>query len=95
MSRGHEFKLKINMSGQNEVPLFQTQRRSKFIAFIISEVAAVGLLLGSGVFALCWRVADPTVTLSVNILTIAAAAAVAIIPIIFFALAPTLPRGER
>jgi hypothetical protein len=32
---------------------------------------------------------------SVNILTIAAAVAVAIIPIAFFAVAPILPRGER
>jgi hypothetical protein len=33
--------------------------------------------------------------LSVNIVTIAAAVAVAMIPIIFFAIAPILPQGER
>jgi hypothetical protein len=38
--------------------------------------------------------ADPTLALSINVLTIAAAA-VAIIPIIFFAIAPVLPHDNR
>jgi len=69
-----------------------TQRRSKILGFIIAEASAIGLLLIAGSFALLVRWSDSTLALSINILTIAAAAAVAIIPIAFFAVAPVLPR---
>jgi hypothetical protein len=71
------------------------RHRSKLIGFIIAEVSAFGLLLVTGTFAVSVKPADPTLALSINIATIAAASAVAIIPIIFFAIAPVLPRGER
>jgi hypothetical protein len=48
-----------------------------------------------GAFALSGRFGDPLVALSMNILTIAAAAAVILLPIVFFAIGPTLPRGDR
>jgi len=82
------------MSDQNEESEFLRRRRSKVIGFIITEASAVGVLLLAGTFALSSRLADSTLALSVNIVTIAAAAAVAMIPIIFFAIAPILPRGD-
>ena len=71
------------------------RRRSKFIGFIITEAAAIGLLLVAGSFALLVRWSDSTLALSIDIVTISAAAAVALIPIIFFAIAPVLPRDDR
>ena len=71
------------------------RRRSKLIGFIIAEAVAIGLLVIAGTFALSLKPADPNLALSINIATIAAAAAVAIIPIIFFAIAPVLPRDDR
>ena len=68
--------------------------RSKVIAFIIAETVALGVLLVAGLFAVLGRWTDATLTLSINIVTIAAAFAVAIIPILFFAIIPVLP-GRR
>ena len=82
------------MSDQSEETEFLQRRRSKLIGFIITEASAIGVLLLAGAFALSSRLADSTLALSVNIVTIAAAAAVAMIPIIFFAIAPILPRGD-
>ncbi|HEV2046203.1 MAG TPA: hypothetical protein VGQ95_06355 [Chthoniobacterales bacterium] len=82
------------MLDQSEETEFLQRRRSKLIGFIITEASAIGVLLLAGAFALSSRLADSTLALSVNIVTIAAAAAVAMIPIIFFAIAPILPRGD-
>jgi hypothetical protein len=71
------------------------RHRSKLIGFIIAEASAIGLLLLAGTFAVLLKQADPTLAWSINIATIAAAAAVAIIPIIYFAVAPVLPRDDR
>ena len=65
------------------------------IQFIIAESVAVGVLLIAGSFAVLGRWSDSTLALSINIVTIAAAAAVALIPILFFAIAPVLPRADR
>jgi hypothetical protein len=70
------------------------RRRNKVIGFLIAEGAAIGLLLLVGTLALTLRMTDSTLVLSINLLTIAAGAAVAIIPIIFFAIAPVLPGGR-
>jgi hypothetical protein len=70
------------------------RHRSKVIGFIIAEASAIGLLLLAGSFAVSFRLTDATLALLVNGVTIAAAAAVAIIPIVFFAVAPILPRGN-
>ena len=70
-------------------------RRSKLVGFIIAEGSAIGLLLVTGASAGLLKHADPTLALSMNIATIAAAAAAAIIPILFFAIAPVLPRNDR
>jgi hypothetical protein len=84
---------KIDMSDQNKKSGLLRRRRSKVIGFIIIEASAISLLLLSGTFALSSRLADSTLAMSVNIVTIAAASAAAMIPIVFFAIAPVLPRG--
>ncbi len=70
------------------------RHRSKVVGFIIAEASAIGLLLLAGSFAVSFRLTDATLALLVNCLTIVAAAAVTIIPIAFFAVAPILP-GRR
>ncbi len=70
------------------------RHRSKVIGFIVAEASAIGLLLLAGSFAVSFRLTDATLALLVNGVTIVAAAAVAIIPIAFFAGAPILP-GRR
>ena len=45
--------------------------------------------------ALSRRFTDPTLILTMNISTIVSAVVVAIVPILFFAIAPTLPRNQR
>ncbi len=70
------------------------RHRSKVVGFIIAEASAIGLLLLAGSFAVSFRLTDATLALLINGVTIVAAAAVAIIPIAFFAVAPILP-GRR
>jgi hypothetical protein len=82
------------LSDQNAKSGLLLRRRSKVIGFLIAEGAAIGLLLLMGSLALTLRITDSTLVLSINLLTIAAGAAVAIIPIIFFAIAPVLPGGR-
>ena len=83
------------MSAQNQRSGVIQQHRSKWIGFIIAEASAIGVLLLAGTFAVLSRLSDSMLALSVNIVTVAAAAAVALIPIIFFAIAPILPRADR
>lgn len=87
--------LKIDMSQQNGQSGFVRRRRRKVIAFIISEALAIGGLLLTGTLALLSRRGDANLILALNFVTIVAAAAVALIPIIFFAVAPLLPRAGR
>ncbi len=82
------------MSDENAKSGLLLRRRSKVIGFVITEASAIGVLFLAGSLALSVRLSDSTLALLVNILTIAAAAAVAIIPIIFFAVPPILPRGN-
>ena len=74
---------------------FVRRRRRKIVAFMISEALAIGVLLLAGALAVSSRAADVSLSRALNIATIAAAAAVALIPIIFFAVAPVLPRLDR
>ena len=83
------------MSDQEAKSGLLLRRRNKVFGFIIAEAVAIGLLLIIGAFAVSLRPADPTLALSINMATIAAAAAAAIIPIIFFAIAPVLPPDNR
>jgi len=82
-------------TNDHQLKMLQQRRRSKILGFIIAEGSAIGLLLIAGSFALFVRWSDSTLALSINIATIAAAAAVALIPIIYFAIAPVLPPDER
>ena len=74
--------------------MFQ-HRRSKLISFLIAEASVITVFCLGGAMALSLKPTDPTVLLSIDIVTVAAAAAVAILPILFFAIRPILPRGER
>jgi hypothetical protein len=69
------------------------RRRRKLIGFIIAETSAVIVLLLAGTFVLAANLVDATVIKTMNVVMIGAAAAVAIIPILFFAVAPVMPRG--
>ena len=73
---------------------FREQGRSRVIRFIIAEAVSIGILLLAGSFAVLSRLTNSTLALSVNIVTIAAAVAVALIPIAYFAMTPVLP-GRR
>lgn len=86
---------RIDMSHQNEEPHPNERRRAKLIAFIIAEGSALAVLLPALAFGLWRGSTDPALAFSMNALTITAAAAVAIIPIIFYAIAPIIPRSER
>jgi len=83
------------MSEQKAKSGLLLRHRNKVVGFIIAEASAIGLLLVVGTFAVLFKKADPALAWSINIATITAAAAVAIIPIIFFAIAPVLPRDTR
>jgi hypothetical protein len=83
------------MSDQKAKSGLLLRHRNKVVGFIIAEAIAIGLLLVTGAFAMLVRWSDSTLALSINVLTIAAAAAVALIPIIYFAIAPILPRDNR
>ena len=67
-------------------------RRSRWIRFVMLELLALSVLIPSGWLTLARVYTDPGMILLLNILTISAAGAVAIIPIIFFAIAPALSR---
>jgi hypothetical protein len=69
--------------------------RTKLISFLIAEASAIGIFFLAGSIALALKPTDPTLLLSIDIITVAAACAVAIIPILYFAIRPILPRGER
>jgi hypothetical protein len=71
------------------------RRRSKLINFLIAEASAIAVFFLAGAIALAFKPTDPTILLSIDIITVAAASAVAILPILFFAIRPILPRGER
>ena len=88
-------KRKIDMSQETDQAQLNARRRAKFTAFVISESAALAILLPLLVLGTLRRFSDPALSTSLNVLTIAAAAAVAIIPILFYALTPTIPSGGR
>lgn len=84
------------MTNEQFQPGMVRRRRSRLIGFVIAEGAAVAALLMSATYALSSsRFSDSGLATSANIVTIVAAAAVAIIPIICFAIAPLLPTAGR
>ena len=82
--------LENNFSNQN-----RSRRRSKVLGFIIAETVAVSVLLLAGTFVLAARPVNSMVITSLNVVMLAAAGGAAIIPILFFAFTPLLPRERR
>ncbi len=76
-------------------PNLDDRRRSKMLRFIFAELVAIAVLIPAAALALLHRLTDPNLILTANLVTIAASIAVAVLPIAFFAIAPTLPRGPR
>jgi len=82
------------MSDQRVRSPIIVRRRSRVIGFIIAEALAIALLLVVGSLAVSSPSTNSSFASVLNIITIAAGAAVAILPIAFFAIAPVLPPGE-
>ena len=82
--------LETNIPNQN-----RARRRSKLFGFIIAETVAVGVLLLAGVFVLSARPVNSMIMTALNVVMFAAAGSAAVIPILFFAVTPILPRGPR
>jgi hypothetical protein len=82
--------LETNISNQN-----RDRRRSKLLGFIIAETVAVGVLLLAGVFVLSARPVNSMIITTLNVVMLAASGSAAVIPILFFAFTPILPRGPR
>ena len=70
-------------------------RRGKFLRLMIAEAIALAVLIPSATLVLTRYLTDPTLILVTNIVAITAAITAAMIPIILFAIAPTIPRGDR
>lgn len=79
---------------QNKKTKQAERRRSKWIGFIMAEAMAICVLLLVGALAVLLRRSDHTLVTLANIATIIAGAVVAIVPIVFFAVAPILPRAD-
>ncbi len=58
------------------------------------EVLAIAVLVGAGTFSVWSRPIDPALIMPVNIVIVTAAVAASLSPILFFAIAPVLPRGD-
>ena len=71
------------------------RRQMKFRRFVVYESAALAVLLPLVILGLTLNVDAPALRWVMNILTIAAAVAAAVIPIVFYAFTPTLPELER
>ena len=75
--------------------LAKRRRRMKFRRFVTCESVALAVLLPLVILGLSHRPDNVALVWIMNILTIASAVAAALIPILFFALTPTLPESER
>jgi hypothetical protein len=71
------------------------RKQMKFRRFVTCEAAALLVLIPLVILGLTLNISGPTVRWIMNILTIAAAVAAAVIPIVFYAFTPTLPELER
>ena len=71
------------------------RRAAKMRRFTVCESIAIGILLPLAVTGLLFHAENPVLDWILNVLTISAAVASALIPIIFFAVTPTQPEMER
>ena len=83
----------LNPTESYVCPEVQRARRLKFVRFIIWQVAALSVVAGSVALGISQHFTDESLTLVFKLLTISAAVAAAIIPIIFYALPPIIPRS--
>jgi hypothetical protein len=72
-----------------------SRRHQKFTRFILIEIIALVVLIPSAWLVLSRHVTSPAMVLLMNILTIAAAVTMAVVPIVLYALAPGFGRPER
>ena len=79
----------------NQTVVGKTRRSEKMRRFIVCESISVGVLLPLAAIGLFFHPENPGLHWILNILTISAAVATALIPIIFFAATPTLPEIEQ
>jgi hypothetical protein len=70
----------------------ETFRRRKWARFILTELLAIAVLVPSAELALAHHFSNPTLILAMNLLTIISAVVAALIPVMFFAIPPRLPR---
>lgn len=73
----------------------QRRKQMKFRRFVTCEAATLLVLLPLVILGLTLNISAPAIRWIMNILTIAAAVAAAVIPIVFYAATPTLPEIER
>lgn len=74
-------------------PNVQRDRRIKLIRFMICQTVAFSVVFGSIALGISQHFTDASLILTFKLLTISAAVATAVIPILFYALPPTLPRS--
>jgi hypothetical protein len=86
----------FEMFSENGYELAHRRRRQmKFRRFVACEGAALLVLLPLVILGLTLNISAPVLRWIMNILTIAAAMAAVVIPIVFYAFTPTLPELER
>ena len=85
----------FEMFAQIDETIVVSRRKEKMRRFIICESIAVGVFLPLVLLGLFFQPQNAGLHWIMNIFTISAAVAAALIPIIFFAIAPTLPEIER
>jgi hypothetical protein len=71
------------------------RRKMKFHRFLACESAALAVLLPLAIFSLLNHTDNVALRWTMNILTIGSAIVAALIPILFYAITPTLPEIER
>jgi len=85
----------FEMFAESGQAVARRRRQMKFRRFIACETGALLVLLPLVILGLTANITAPALRWILNIFTIAAAVAVAVIPIIFYAFTPTLPEIER
>ena len=78
-----------------EIHSLRKHRRNKLIRFIVFEALAIGVFLVSTKLAIADQFAETSLTVLYKTLMFVAALAAAIIPVLFYALPPTLPPGRQ
>jgi hypothetical protein len=75
-----------------QAPGPQRHRRVKLIRFIVWQTIALSVVAGAATLGVSQWFTDESLTLALRLLTITGALAATIIPVIFYAVPPKLPR---